>query len=77
MIREKSLKRLLEEGDNEKEVGRHWHRRIISLGLQIGDYLMLSFLSYDSPYGKTFACYLVSLKCNPCKQGKQMLQSYS
>ena len=33
MIREKSLKRLLEESDNEKEVGRHWHRRIISLGI--------------------------------------------
>ena len=33
MIREKSLKRLLEESDTEKEVGRHWHRRIISLGI--------------------------------------------
>jgi len=33
LIGGKSLKRFLEEGDNEKEVGRHWHRRIISLGI--------------------------------------------
>ena len=55
----KSLKRFLKEGDNEKEVGRHWHRRIISLRIAECDFLSFPLCLLAGTLERTFPYQLI------------------